>query len=394
MSAPKNIVLLGASGSIGESTLKVLRSNPETLSLTGIAANRRWEALAPIAKEFGVKHIGLFDEDALKAARQSGAFSPDTCWHTGTAGLSELATLEQVQTVVMAVVGTAGLIPSLDALAAGKTLALASKEVLVKAGKFVMETARRHAAPILPVDSEHNALYQCMQGHPSKTVAKLWLTASGGPFLDRPLASLAEITPDEALVHPNWDMGPKVTIDSSTMANKGLELIEARWLYDMPANRLNVVIHPQSIVHSMVEFRDGSILGHLSPPCMTFPIQHCLFYPDRSEGTRATLDFSEVMQLEFRPVEKERFVCFELARQALATDGVAPAVFNAANEVAVDAFATRQLPYLKIPDVIDKTLASMELGEPETLESVLEADAEARARAATFIQHHGNRVFQ
>lgn len=378
----KNIVLLGATGSIGDSTLKVLRKHPERLRLIGIAGNTRWRELAAIAQEFEVKHVGLFDESQLAPARASGLFAADTQWHIGSAGLQSLALLTEAHTLVMAVVGTAGLLPTLSALEAGKNIALASKEVLVKAGKFVMAAAARNQVDILPIDSEHNALYQCLQGHPREGVEKLLLTASGGPFLNRPLEDLHHITPQQALKHPNWDMGPKVTVDSSTMANKGLELIEARWLYDISPERLEVVIHPQSIVHSMVQYKDGSILAHLSPPCMTFPIQHCLLYPDRAEGVRKTLDFSQIMQLEFRPADPRRFVCLKLAQDALRQGGTAPAVFNAANEVAVEAFLNRGMPYLKIAEVIDQTLQTLPMCEPSTLEEVLEADREARTIAS------------
>ncbi len=374
----KNIVLLGATGSIGDSTLKVLRKNPQSLKLVGIAGYSRWKELAEIAREFSVLDVGLFDEERCAEAKNSGLFSPETRWYAGAQGLRDLAVLPDAHTVVMAVVGTAGLLPTLDAIKNGKTIALASKEVLVKAGKFVMAAVRKHKVNILPVDSEHNALYQCMHGHPREHVDKLILTASGGAFLNKRLCDLQHISPQDALKHPNWKMGPKVTIDSSTMANKGLELIEAHWLYDMPAERLNVVIHPQSIVHSMVQYVDGTILAHLSPPCMTFPIQHCLLYPERAEGVRATLDFSTLMQLEFRPADPQRFACLRLAQEALRHNGVAPAIFNAANEIAVEAFIHASLPYLRIPNVIEETLESAKTFEPTSLEDVLDADLEAR----------------
>lgn len=378
----KNIILLGASGSIGESTLKVLRKHPDRLRLLGIAGHSRWEELASIAQEFQVPHVGIFDETSYQAAKSSGNFLQTTQWHVGATGLCELATLPEANMLVMAVVGTAGLIPTLEAIAAGKEIALASKEVLVKAGKFVMAAAKENHVPILPIDSEHNALYQCLQGHKHEHVEKLILTASGGAFRERPLNTFNTITPEEALKHPNWDMGPKVTVDSSTMANKGLELIEARWLYNMAPERLDVVIHPQSIVHSMVQYIDGSILGHFSPPSMTFPIQHCLFHPERAEAVQKTLDFSKMMQLEFRPADMQRYPCLRLALEALQTDGVAPAVFNAANEVAVDAFLQGKIPYLDIAKVIEKTLEGMNRQEPQTLDAILAADLQARERAA------------
>ena len=378
MNKRKRIVLLGATGSIGHSTCEVLRAHPDKLELIGIASQNRFKELAEIAHEFKVPHVAITNEDSCQAAQNSNLYHDNVTFHTGQQGLIDLATLEEADTVVVAVVGTAGLQPTLSAISLGKTIALASKEVLVKAGKFVMEAARKHEVRILPMDSEHNALFQCLEGNDVKQLKRLILTASGGPFLDLPIEELKNIQPNEALAHPNWDMGPKVTVDSSTMANKGLELIEARWLFNMTADKLDVVIHRQSIVHSFIEFIDGSILGQLCPPHMTFPIQHTLLYPERADSVRPGLDFTQTMKLDFEPVDPERFICFKLALQALAQDGVAPAVFNAANEVAVDAFLNGRLPYLGIQDVIERTLNETELTEPENLDAVIAADKQAR----------------
>lgn len=377
----KNIVLLGATGSIGESTLKVVRRHPDRLRIAALAAKTRYEPLAAIACEFGTREVSLFDRDAAAAARASGLFPEGTRIHDGPEGLVELATLDGADTVVMAVVGTLGLHPALAALRAKKVLALASKEILVLAGKFVMAEATRLGVPVLPLDSEHNAIFQCLHAEPHRLVDRLILTASGGPFRDFTTEAMRDVTPAQALKHPNWDMGPKVTIDSSTMANKGLELIEARWLFDIPQERIDIVVHPQSVIHSMVRFVDGSVLAQLAPPSMTFPIQHSLLYPDRDAGVARPLDFSQVLRLDLRPPDYSRFPCLRLAREASTAAGVAPAVFNAANEIAVAAFIKGRLSYPGIPALIEQSLASIQNYEPQTLDDVLAADTLARAQA-------------
>ncbi len=283
--------------------------------------------------------------------------------------------------VLVAVVGTTGLAPALAALAAGKDLALASKEILVLAGKFVMAEARRHGAKLLPVDSEHNAVFQCLEGHPQVGVRRIVLTASGGAFRDWPAERLARATPADALKHPNWAMGPKITVDSATLANKGLELIEAQWLFGLRPDQCTAVLHPQSIVHCLVEFADGAMLAQLSPPSMTFPIQHALLHPDRAPGVDSTLDFTKLLGLEFRPVDEGRFPMLRLARETMRAGGTAPAVYNAANEVAVAAFLDGRIPFLAIPRVVEHTLGAIRNAEPADLNAVLSIDAEARRAA-------------
>jgi 1-deoxy-D-xylulose-5-phosphate reductoisomerase len=388
MPAKKRVILLGATGSIGASALKVIAQHEEALELVAIACQTRWEEAAAIARRFGVKQITIFNEDAAKLARQSDLFPSDTVILSGLAGLTELACLPAGDIVLSAVVGTLGLKPTLAAIEAGKDIALASKEILVLAGKFITEAARRHTVRLIPVDSEHNAIFQCLQGRQSPEVARLVLTASGGPFLDWPLGSLDRVTPAEALRHPTWNMGPKVTIDSATMANKGLELIEAGWIFNVKAHQVDVVIHPQSIVHSLVEFVDGSTLAQMSPTSMTFPIQHALLYPERRPGVEEGLDFSRPLNLDFRPVEIERYPCLQLAREVMEAGGVAPAIFNAANEIAVEAFLANRLPYLEIPALIRNTLERSTIFEPAGLDEVLEADAAARREAQLFITSH------
>jgi 1-deoxy-D-xylulose-5-phosphate reductoisomerase len=381
----KRLVLLGATGSIGESTLKVLRMHPDRLELVAVAARTNCRELDKIAREFKVKHVGVFDEAAAKAAKKEGLFKGCTV-HVGPQGLEELARLPEGDMVVAAVVGTLGLKPTLAAIKAGKDIALANKEILVLAGQFVMAAAKKHGVAVVPLDSEHNAIFQCLHGDRHQDVAKLLLTASGGPFRDYTLAQMAGVTTEAALKHPNWDMGPKVTIDSSTMANKGLEVIEAHWLFGLPADRIQVVVHPQSIVHSMVEFVDGSIIAQLCPPSMTFPIQHSLLHPERAAGVCPTLDFSKQLNLHFHPPDLERFPCLRLAYAALRAEGAAPAAFNAANEVAVAAFLNHKIGYLDIPRVIGATLDSLPATTLHDLDDVLAADAAARRRAAAAVK--------
>ena len=379
----KRVVLLGATGSIGESALRVLAAHRDKLELVGLAARANWEKLAATATAFGVKHVGLFEDTAFAAAKaNSAAFPPGTKFVGGLSGLVELAQLPEADIVLVAVVGTTGLEPALAALAAGKDLALASKEILVLAGKFVMAEAKKHGAKLLPVDSEHNAVFQCLEGHLHAGVRRIVLTASGGAFRDWPAERLAHVTPADALKHPNWSMGPKITVDSATLANKGLELIEAQWLFGLRAEQCTAVLHPQSIVHCLVEFTDGAMLAQLSPPSMTFPIQHALLHPERAPGVDAALDFTKLIGLEFRPVDEARFPMLRLARQTMATGGVAPAIFNAANEVAVAAFLQERIPFLAIPRVVEHTLATIANFEPNGLAAVLAVDADAR-RAAT-----------
>ncbi len=381
----KRVVLLGATGSIGESTLRVIAAQSDRLELVGIAAHGRHARLAEIARQFGVRQVGLYDPAALAAARSSGAFPAGTTFHGGADGLSQLAALPEADVVLVAVVGTTALQPTLAAIAAKKTIALASKEILVLAGKFVMAAARASGSRLLPVDSEHNAVFQCLEGHRSADVRRLVLTASGGAFRDWPLEKLPQVTPADALKHPNWAMGPKITVDSATLANKGLELIEAQCLFGLRADQCHAVLHAQSIVHALVEFTDGSMLAQLCPPSMTFPIQHALLYPERAPaGTDTALPLDKVFALDFRPVDETRYPCLRLARGAMAAGGTAPAVFNAANEVAVAAFLQNRVPFLAIPQIIEHTLAAVKLIEPNTLNQVLAVDAEARRIAQSF----------
>lgn len=382
--AKKRIVLLGATGSIGESTLRVLAAHRDRFELVGVAAQRNGTRLAEIARQFGARHVGLYDTLACTAARNDPSFPAGTQFHGGPDGLIELARLPEADVVLIAVVGTAGLQPALAAIAARKTIALASKEILVMAGKFVMAAAQASGSRLLPVDSEHNAVFQCLEGHRASDVRRLVLTASGGAFRDWPAERLAHVTPADALKHPNWAMGPKITVDSATLANKGLELIEAQWLFGLQPDQCQAVLHSQSIVHCLVEFTDGTMLAQLSPPSMTFPIQHALYYPDRApDGTDTALPLDRLFSLDFRPADELRYPCLRLARESMRTGGTAPAIFNAANEVAVAAFLAGRIPFLAIPQVVEYALASLKIAEPTSLDEVIATDLAARATATS-----------
>jgi 1-deoxy-D-xylulose-5-phosphate reductoisomerase len=365
----RNVVVIGATGSIGQNALRVIAAHPDRLRLVG-AANRRQSAeLESIGRRFATRNLCCVDRDGDKA-------------------LLELATLPEADIILMAAGGTVCLKPTLAAIEKGKTIALASKEVLVMAGQFVMEAAKKHNVRILPVDSEHNAIFQCLDGRGGKgELKRVILTASGGPFRNSTLKELESVTPEQALRHPNWSMGPKITIDSATMANKGLEMIEARWLFDVKPAEIDIVIHPQSVIHSMVEFTDGAILAQLAPPSMTFAIQHALLYPERLPGVDASLDLSQAMTLNFFPPDEDKFRSLALARSALVSGGASPAIFNAANEIAVAAFLAKQIPFLAIQRIIEHTLARVPAGSPQSLGDIVEADAAARRAASDEVEN-------
>lgn len=355
----KNIVLLGATGSIGESTLRVICKHSDRLSLVGIAAHSNYKKLAEIAFEFGVEHVAIFCQKAYKQAVASGIFPPQTKLYYGMEGLNTLSSIPEANMVVVAIVGTTGLRPTLKAIQHKKAIAVASKEILVMAGELVTKAARRSGVTLMPIDSEHSGVFQCLEGEHKKAVKQIILTASGGAFRSVPLERLKDVTPEEALMHPTWKMGPKVTLDCATMANKGLELIEAHWLFNMPANRLNVLMHPQSLIHAMVEFCDGSFRAQISPTHMAFPIQYALLYPERRPAPLESLDFGKGISLELMPVDYERYPCLKLAQEALIAGGNAPTVFNAVNEVAVNAFIERKIRFMDIVLVIDSVLQQL-----------------------------------
>src|SRR5215469_13048966 len=342
----KNVVLLGSTGSIGTSTIKVADDLPDQIRLLGLAAGNNVELLLEQTRKHKPQTISI--SDPAKAKELRNLLGTSTQVFSGVEGLLKLATLPGADIVLIAIVGTAGLQPALAAIRAGKDIAIASKEILVMAGEIVMAEARKHGVKVLAVDSEHSAIFQCLDGKPGASVRKLWLTASGGPFrskTDWPKEKFSEITVERALKHPSWVMGRKITIDSATLFNKGLEMIEARWLFDIEMARVGVVVHPQSIVHSMVEFVDGSIIAQLSTPDMCLPIQYALTYPARASSERVQTNFPKIGSLTFEQPDIDRFPALELARRAGETGGTLPAVLNAANEIAVEAFVNRKITF-------------------------------------------------
>lgn len=378
------ITVLGATGSIGMSTLDVIARHPQRYQVHALSANRQWERLFEQCKQFQPRYAVLLDSAAaeqLQAKLKRSGLATEVLH--GLAALEQIASAPAVDTVMAAIVGAAGLTPALAAARAGKKVLLANKEALVMSGQIFMQAVHDHGATLLPIDSEHNAIFQalpragngdlCAMG-----VRRILLTASGGPFRTVPLNSLAQVTPEQACAHPNWVMGRKISVDSATMMNKGLEVIEAHWLFNAPVEQIEVVIHPQSVIHSMVEYIDGSVIAQLGNPDMRTPIAYALGFPDRIESGVSALDLFKIARLDFEAPDTRRFPCIALAYEALRAGGNAPAVLNAANEIAVAAFLDLQLPFQAIASVIENTLAAIPLGAVETLEQVLAADALAR----------------
>jgi 1-deoxy-D-xylulose-5-phosphate reductoisomerase len=376
----KNVVLLGSTGSIGTSTVKVAEDLPDRIRLVGLAAGNNAELLLKQARKHRPEAVSINHPE--KARDLGKSFGAATRVYSGDEGLIKLATLPAADIVLIAIVGTAGLKPALAAIRAGKDIAVASKEILVMAGEIVMSEARKHGVRVLAVDSEHSAIFQCLDGKPSSSVRKLWLTASGGPFRQTPREDFAGITVERALKHPSWVMGRKITIDSATLFNKGLEMIEARWLFDIGMERVGVLVHPQSIVHSMVEFVDGALLAQLSTPDMCLPIQYALTYPDRAPSERVQTNFAKLGSLTFEEPDVERFPALNLARRAGEAGGTLPSVLNAANEVAVEAFVNRKINFPQITETVRRTIEAHKVVTHPTLEQILEADTWARREAA------------
>ncbi len=379
----KRVVVLGATGSIGESTRKVARDIPERMEIVGLAANSSAAKLAEQANELRPEAVCLVDGTKIDELREKLTYAPQI--FLGEEGLCQIARLTSAEMVLVAVIGTGGLRPALAAIEAGKDLAVASKEILVMAGEIVMRAAAEKGVRVLPVDSEHNAIFQCLDGRASE-VRRLILTASGGPFRKTSASEFESITPDQALRHPTWNMGPKITIDSATLFNKGLEMIEARWLFDVEMERVEVVIQPQSIVHSMVEFTDGSVLAQLSHSDMCFPIQYAITWPDRVPNSLAPLDFGKLRQLDFETPRYEDFPALNLARRAGETGGTLPAVLNAANEIAVSAFLEKRLSFPGIWRAVEEIMNRHTLVAHPDLDAILAADQWARLEAEAAIR--------
>ncbi len=386
--APLGLVVLGSTGSIGRSTLDVVQRHPERFMVVALTAQRDWQRLLEQVRTFRPAHAVLVNPAAaaqLAAAVQAEGLPTQV--HAGAPALATVAALPEAGAVMAAIVGAAGLLPTLAAAQAGKRVLLANKEALVMSGRLLMEAVANHGATLLPIDSEHNAIFQCLpQGAPGGPAAgreppgvrRLLLTASGGPFLRRAADTLATVTPDEACKHPQWSMGRKISVDSATLMNKGLELIEAHWLFGLPPSRIDIVVHPESIVHSLVEYVDGSVLAQLGAPDMRTPIAQALAWPERIESGVASLDLTAVARLNFEAPDEVRFPALRLARAAAEAGGTVPAMLNAANEVAVAAFLGGALNFPGIPAVIEDVLAAMPATPATTLEQVLAADAAAR----------------
>ncbi|HSZ78586.1 MAG TPA: 1-deoxy-D-xylulose-5-phosphate reductoisomerase [Chthoniobacterales bacterium] len=372
----RRIILLGSTGSIGASAIKVATTMPDRMEIVGMAAHRSAQKLAEAANRLKPEALCLVDPGSLNELRAALTYRPEI--FTGEEGLVQLSTLPGADMVLVAIVGTAGLRPALAAIDSGKDLAIASKEILVMAGEIVMSHARNKNVSILPVDSEHNAIFQCLEAKRNQDIQNLILTASGGPFRQLPAEQLKNVTKLDALRHPTWKMGQKITIDSATLFNKGLEMIEARWLFNVPMSRVQVIVHPQSIVHSMVEFVDGSILAQLSHSDMCFPIQYAVTWPDRVPTSLRPLRLAEVRKLEFEEPRYDDFPALNLAREAGEVGGVLPAILNAANEVAVQAFLDDRIPFTAIWDLVQNAMKKHPNLARPSLDDILQADKEAR----------------
>ncbi len=384
MSAPRQVCILGSTGSIGESTLDVVARHPERFVVRSLSCGSRWEDLLQQCRRWQPRYAAVADAASarsLRAALHADGLATEVL--EGESGLEEIAADPGADTVMAAIVGAAGLAPTVAAARSGKRLLLANKESLVMAGRFFMSAVQEGGAELLPIDSEHNAIFQCLPGgyrtgDTPASVRRLLLTASGGPFRSAPLESLDAVTPEQAVAHPNWVMGRKISVDSATMMNKGLEMIEACWLFGMPVDKVEVLIHPQSVIHSMVEYVDGSVLAQLGSPDMRVPIACAMAWPERIASGAAVLDLVTAANLAFEAPDLRRFPCLRLAMQAAGEGGSVPVALNAANEIAVAAFLEGRIGYMAIPRVIASVLEGHLFGEPESLEHVKAIDAEAR----------------
>ncbi|MEE8185976.1 MAG: 1-deoxy-D-xylulose-5-phosphate reductoisomerase [Thermodesulfobacteriota bacterium] len=384
MALVKNLSILGSTGSIGQSTLELVKRHPDRFKIVGLAAGRNIKLLMEQIEEFKPRVVSVLNEDDRRVLKREIPGDIE-CLH-GVEGARNVAVIDEANIVVSAFVGAPGLTPTLSAIKAGKDVALANKEVLVMAGRIVMEEVKKNGVRILPVDSEHSAIFQSIEGHRREDIRKVILTASGGPFLYIPHEKVRDVTPEEAMAHPNWKMGKKISIDSATLMNKGLEVIEARWLFDIQPYRIAVYIHPQSIVHSMVEYIDGSMMAQMGTADMKGPIAYALSYPERMDSGIIPLDLCGIGRLEFMEPDIDRFPCLRLAFDALKEGGTMTTVMNAVDEVAVEAFLRREISLTDIPVVIDAVMQIHDIRKDSSLEDILDADRWARDTAFEMIK--------
>lgn len=378
----KRLSVLGSTGSIGKNTLEVVAKNPEKFKVTALAVRNNIEELESQINTFRPDVVAVFDESSAESLR---AKNPSVKILAGEEGLKEVVALENVDMVVSAIVGSAGLIPTYEAIKAGKDIALATKEALVMAGKLVMSEASKRGVSIIPVDSEHSAVFQCLEGRNIQEVEKIVLTASGGAFRNKSVSELDSVTPAAALKHPNWEMGKKITIDSATLMNKGLEVIEAFWLFNVPLEKIDVILHPQSIIHSMVKFIDGSVIAQMSVPDMKGPISYALSYPERLGNVLPALDLADIKELTFEEPDMKKYPSLSLTFDALRAGGTMPCVLNAANEIAVDAFLDEKIPFTGISSVVSDTMAEHDVLGGETIEEVINVSNWARQKTLEII---------
>ncbi len=380
----KRIAILGSTGSIGTQTLDIVRNNREDLEVVALAAGSNVKLMEAQVREFAPKVVAMWSEEAAKQLRTQIS-DLEIKVLSGMEGLLEIAVLEGVDTLVTAIVGMIGIRPTIEAIKAGKNIALANKETLVCAGHIIMPLAKEYGVKILPVDSEHSAIFQSLNGEPKGRIAKILLTASGGPFRGKNREELKGMQVEDALKHPNWSMGRKITIDSSTLVNKGLEVMEAKWLFDVEPEQIQVVVHPQSIIHSMVEYIDGAVIAQLGIPDMKLPIQYALFYPDRRVMNEKKLDFFALQQMTFEKPDTDTFYGLKLAYEALKTGGSVPTVYNAANEKAVALFLDKKISYLQIPELIQKSMEVHKKIENPDVAQILETETEVYERIAGWV---------
>lgn len=382
----KNIAILGSTGSIGVNALKVIQGNPEEYKVIALAAGRNVELLMKQIEEFRPRAVAVLEEKLVSQLKDRFAKKGRPEVFFGTDGFKFLVSMDQVDTVISAMTGAAGLLPTYEAIKAGKHIALANKETMVMAGPLIIAEAEKKGVTVLPIDSEHSAILQSLMGHPREDLRRMILTASGGPFKDFSLEEMSKVTPAQALKHPNWNMGPKISIDSATLMNKGLEAIEAKWFFDLEIDQISILIHPQSVVHSMVEYKDGSIIAQLGIPDMIIPISYALSYPHHLKNSLPPLDLETIGMFGFEKPDLNKFKCLKLALKAAEMSGSTPAVLNGANEIAVESFLEGRIGFLDIPELIEKTIETHKPYPVDSIEAVMEADRWARETAREFLR--------